>query len=297
MGVSMPVTALALRAHPHGSRHAALEARRGRAGLRGGGRRATAWCLLAIVVGTASCARASDSLYTLAFTLVYVIAMLAIVRPVVRRLVHRQEIVGKLSRGATATVFIRSPLSARPEAIGIHALCGAFLLGAIIPHESRLAQEITPQAGGFQRSSSLPAFFAFTGARTFEIGLLEEPPTGSSAALIILVACLGKFGGSAVAARLSGLGWHESAALGVLMNTRGLMELIVLNLGLDLGVISPRLFDFGDADVIMAVVTTLMTTPVLRSSTVARSSTARCARRPEPVEKLSLRLCRRSARP
>jgi Kef-type K+ transport system membrane component KefB len=221
---------------------------------------ATAWCLLAIVVGIVR-ARASDSLLTLALTLVYVTTMLAAVRPIVRRLVHRQELVGKLSRSATATVFIGLLLSAlATEAIGIHALFGAFVLGAIIPHESRLAQEIIRKLEDLVIVLLLPAFFAFTGMRT-QIGLLEGATDWLFCGVIILVACLGKFGGSAIAARLSGLGWHESAALGVLMNTRGLMELIVLNLGLDLGVISPRLFAML---VIMAVVTTLMTTPALQ---------------------------------
>jgi Kef-type K+ transport system membrane component KefB len=221
---------------------------------------ATAWCLLAVVVGIVR-ARASDSLYTLALTLAYVGVMLAVVRPVVRRLVHRQELIGKLSRGATATVFIGLLLSAlATEAIGIHALFGAFLLGAIIPHESRLAHEIIRKLEDLVIVLLLPAFFAFTGMRT-QVGLLEGVTDWLFCGAIILVACLGKFGGSAIAARLSGLGWRESAALGVLMNTRGLMELIVLNLGLDLGVISPRLFAML---VIMAVVTTLMTTPALQ---------------------------------
>ena len=221
---------------------------------------ATAWCLLAVVVGIVR-ARASDSLYTLALTLLYVGVMLAVVRPIVRRLVLRQEVVGKLSRGATAMVLIGLLLSAlATEAIGIHALFGAFLLGAIIPHESRLAQEMIRKLEDLVIVLLLPAFFAFTGMRT-QVGLLEGASDWFFCGVIILIACLGKFGGSALAARLTGLGWHESAALGVLMNTRGLMELIVLNLGLDLGVISPRLFAML---VIMAIVTTLMTTPALQ---------------------------------
>lgn len=219
---------------------------------------ASAWCLLAVVVGIVQ-ARASSSLYTLGLTLLYVVAMLSIVRPIVQRLVLKQEIVGKLSRGAIAVVFIGLLLSAlATEAIGIHALFGAFLLGAIIPHDSRLAQEIVRRLEDLVIVFLLPAFFAITGMRT-EVTLLGGTDWLLCGA-IVLVACVGKFGGSALAARLSGLSWHESAALGVLMNTRGLMELIVLNLGLDLGVISPRLFAML---VIMAVVTTLMTTPAL----------------------------------
>ena len=105
----------------------------------------------------------------------------------------------------------------------------------------------------------LPMFFAYSGLRT-QLGLLDSAEAWVMCGLIILVACAGKFGGSAVAARLTGLRWREAGALGILMNTRGLMELIVLNIGLDLGVISPTLFAMM---VIMALVTTFMTTPLL----------------------------------
>ncbi len=105
----------------------------------------------------------------------------------------------------------------------------------------------------------LPLFFAYSGLRT-EIGLLDSRQAWSICALIIAVACIGKFGGSVVPARLTGLPWREATALGILMNTRGLMELIVLNIGLDLGVISPTLFTMM---VLMALVTTFMTTPLL----------------------------------
>ena len=106
----------------------------------------------------------------------------------------------------------------------------------------------------------LPAFFAYTGMRT-EIGLVSGWQAWGFTALIILVATLGKFGGTFAAARFTGLDWRMSAALGILMNTRGLMELIVLNIGLEMGVISPTLFAMM---VIMALVTTMTTTPVLQ---------------------------------
>jgi Kef-type K+ transport system membrane component KefB len=106
----------------------------------------------------------------------------------------------------------------------------------------------------------LPAFFAYTGMRT-ESGLISGLGNWLLCLLIIFVACLGKFGGTLVAARLSGLKWRDSAALGILMNTRGLVQLIVLNIGVDLGIISPRLFTML---VIMAIVTTFLTTPILQ---------------------------------
>ena len=134
------------------------------------------------------------------------------------------------------------------ESIGIHALFGAFLLGAIIPHDS--AARARRHANASRTSSRvlfLPAFFAFTGHAHADRPGRSGARTGCSAALIILVATVGKFGGTAVAARLTGLALARRAALGILMNTRGLMELIVLNIGLDLGVISPALVrDAGD---------------------------------------------------
>ncbi len=219
----------------------------------------TAWCLLAFIVGFERATSLSWVL-TLGLTLAYVVVVLVVVRPVVHRLTARQDAAPELSRGATAAVFVALVASALvTEAIGIHALFGAFLLGAIIPHESRLAREMTRRLAEFVTVLLLPAFFAVTGMRT-RIDLLSGATDWLLCGAILFVACAGKFGGSAIAARLSGLSWHDSASLGVLMNTRGLMELIVLNIGLELGAISPRLFAML---VIMAVVTTLATTPLL----------------------------------
>jgi len=144
------------------------------------------------------------------------------------------------------------------EWIGIHALFGAFLVGAVIPHDSTLARALVGRLHDVVVVLLLPAFFAFTGMRT-QIGLVQGLGQWLICGLIVLVASVGKFGGSFIAARLSGFGSREAAGLGVLMNTRGLMELIVLNIGLDLGVISPTLFAML---VLMALVTTMATTPV-----------------------------------
>lgn len=137
---------------------------------------------------------------------------------------------------------------------------GAFLLGAAIPHDSRLARAL---GGRFQRLvivALLPAFFAFTGTRT-EIDLVSGWSEWAAVTMIIAVATAGKFGGAMLGAKAAGLDWRTAAALGVLMNTRGLMELIVLNMGLDLGLISPQLYTMM---VVMALATTIATTPVLR---------------------------------
>jgi Kef-type K+ transport system membrane component KefB len=159
-----------------------------------------------------------------------------------------------------ALVLVSVLLSAvATEFIGIHAIFGAFLIGTIIPHDSKVATQVTDRIADIVRVMFLPAFFAFTGLRT-EIGLIESGQDWMICALIVIVATAGKFGGTALAAKASGLGWRDSGALGILMNTRGLVELIVLNIGLDLGVITPRLFTML---VIMALVTTMMTSPIL----------------------------------
>jgi Kef-type K+ transport system membrane component KefB len=160
----------------------------------------------------------------------------------------------------TAAAFVAVLVSAlTTEWIGIHAIFGAFLLGAVIPHDSRLAKELTYKLEDFVTVLLLPAFFAFTGMRT-RIDLVSGWDAWLMCGLILAVATFGKFGGTLGAARLAGHSWRESIGLGTLMNTRGLMELVVLNIGLDLGVISPTLFAMM---VVMAVITTMATAPVL----------------------------------
>jgi Kef-type K+ transport system membrane component KefB len=154
------------------------------------------------------------------------------------------------------------------EAIGIHAIFGAFLLGAIVPHDSRVAREVGRRLHDVVTVLLLPAFFAYTGMRT-QIGLVSGAEQGLLCGVIIVAATAGKFGGTLLAARLTGLGWRTATSLGLLMNTRGLMELIALNIGLDLGVISPALFAMM---VLMALVTTMMTAPLLRLLEVGRAS-------------------------
>jgi Kef-type K+ transport system membrane component KefB len=147
------------------------------------------------------------------------------------------------------------------EAIGIHALFGAFLAGVCMPPDAKLRQFLRERLETFSSVFLLPLFFAFTGLRT-QVGLLGGLGDWLLCLLIIVVASVGKFGGTFAAARISGLPSREAASLGILMNTRGLVELIVLNIGLDLRVISPRLFAML---VIMALVTTVATTPILHA--------------------------------
>ncbi len=220
----------------------------------------TAWSLLAVIAGIAS-AQVGGALGSVALVVVYIAAMLLVVKPLIRRFVEReQRTEGPLSHTTFALVLSALLISAvATEAIGIHALFGAFLLGAILPHEGRLADQIRARMVDVVLVLFLPSFFAFTGMRT-EIGLLSSAQDWWVSALIVVVATAGKFGGSFAAARLNGIGWRGSATLGILMNTRGLMELIVLKLGLDLKVITPTVFAMM---ILMALVTTFATTPVM----------------------------------
>ncbi|MBL8741157.1 MAG: cation:proton antiporter [Myxococcales bacterium] len=216
----------------------------------------TAWCLLAFVVAVAR-SEFAGAILTMALSAGFVAFMLLVVRPLLARTFNEKR---ELTQLHMAFVFIGLLVSAlTTEAIGIHALFGAFLFGAIIPHDSKLGLEVSDKLTDVVVVFLLPAFFAFTGMRTM-IGLVNGWEHWAMVGIIILAATLGKFGGSFAAARLVGLETRKAAALGVLMNTRGLMELIVLNVGLDLRVISPTLFAMM---VIMAVVTTFATSPIL----------------------------------
>lgn len=221
----------------------------------------TAWCLLSLIVGVAQ-ADIGRAAWVIAGALGFIALMFLIVRPLLARLIpHGDRDSGPLSPMAISGTFLAVLLaSLTTELIGIHAVFGAFLLGAVIPHNSRIASEFSVKMKDLVTVLLLPAFFAFTGMRT-EFYLMGDWQSWLWCAAIILVATAGKFGGSYAAARLTGLGWREAAALGMLMNTRGLMELIVLNIGLDLGVISPTLYAMM---VVMALVTTAATAPFLQ---------------------------------
>jgi Kef-type K+ transport system membrane component KefB len=218
---------------------------------------ATAWCLLAFVVGVLQ-AQVGGAVLVAVLTVAYIALMFLAVRPLMTWLARRFD--EELPRSVVTFLVIALLLSSlATEAIGIHAIFGAFLLGVVIPHDSAIARTFTHKLEDVVTVLLLPAFFAFTGMRT-QIGLVSGVDNWLICGVIILVATVGKFGGTLVAARLTGLGWKNAAALGTLMNTRGLMELIVLNVGLDLGVISPTLFAMM---VLMALATTMATTPIL----------------------------------
>ena len=218
----------------------------------------TAWCLLAFVVGVAQ-AVVGAAVLTLALTVAFIILMLIVVRPLLLCVLRHFDD-ATLTPAITATVLVAVLTSALiTEAIGIHALFGAFILGAIIPHDNRLMGAFGHKVEDLVNVLLLPAFFASVGMRT-EIGLVSGLGNWLICGLIVVVATLGKFGGTYGAARATGVDRRSAAGLGVLMNTRGLMELIVLNIGLEMNVISPTLFAML---VLMALATTMATGPAL----------------------------------
>jgi Kef-type K+ transport system membrane component KefB len=220
----------------------------------------TAWCLLALAVGVVR-SEVGQALTTTLLALGYIGLMIVVVRPLVARALARWCATG-IGPTAIAVVLAGVLVSAAvTDAIGVHAIFGAFLFGAIMPHNHPLATQLVGKLELPVTTLLLPAFFAFTGMRT-QIGLVHGLEPWLVCLLIIAVATFGKFGGTLAAARLAGLGWRDSASLGTLMNTRGLMELIVLNIGLDLGIISPALFAMM---VLMALVTTMATSPILQA--------------------------------
>lgn len=219
-----------------------------------------AWCLLAFVVAWARADGLAAAATTTLLAAVYVAVMLLVVRPLVARLARRVSTTDQLSHDFVAVVVMLVLASSwATEVIGIHALFGAFLAGAILPRQGGLAHALAEKLEDLVVVVLLPLFFAHSGMRT-ELGLFGSSTSWVVLGAIVLVACAGKLGAGTLAARLTGLSWRESGALGILMNTRGLMVLIVLNLGLDVGVIGPALFTMM---VVMTLVTTFVTTPVL----------------------------------
>lgn len=221
----------------------------------------TAWCLLALVVGIVQ-AQVGEVVYTALGVVAYLAVMFGVVRPVIAAWCEKFEDERQpLPPLAIVAGFLGILCSAlATEAIGIHAVFGGFLFGALIPADSRLAREFLAKLREPVVVLLVPAYFAFTGMRT-ELGLISGWSDWLACGAIILVATLGKFGGVSLAARLCGMSWRDAAAVGILMNTRGLMLLIVLNVGLDLGVLDAKLFALL---VVTALVTTMATSPVLQ---------------------------------
>jgi len=220
----------------------------------------TAWCILAAVIAIVKAGTFMSSLYIILLAVAYVLMMLYIVKPFLKKVGDLYAKRDNLSKPVVAifllTLIISSYLT---EIIGIHALFGAFMTGAIMPDIINIRKIIIEKVEDVALILLLPLFFVFTGLRT-QIGLINDVYLWKITGLIILVAVVGKFVGSAIAAKVVGQNWRDSLTIGALMNTRGLMELVVLNIGYDLGVLSTEVFTMM---VIMALVTTFMTGPAI----------------------------------
>ena len=220
----------------------------------------TAWCLLAAVIAIVKAGSFVSAIYILLAAIFYVLVMLFVVKPFLKRIGDLYGDKSTLSKPVVAIFFLTLILSSYlTEIIGIHALFGAFMTGVIMPDISKFRNVIIEKVEDVSVILLLPLFFVFTGLRT-EIGLINDPFLWKVTGCIIVVAVVGKFVGSALAAKFVGQSWRDSLTIGALMNTRGLMELVVLNIGLDLKVLTPEVFTMM---VIMALVTTFMTGPAL----------------------------------
>jgi Kef-type K+ transport system membrane component KefB len=221
----------------------------------------TGWCILAYIVVLIRAEGQSTPIWmTIVGILLFALVMVYGVRFLLRGFERTFRKNGEISENLLAVMMLLVLASALcTERLGIHLLFGSFLMGAIMPKEPKFVRYVLDRFETITVTLLLPLFFAFTGLRT-NISLLKAN-MWVYCGLIILVAAAGKLGGTMAAARVSGMSWREAAGLGALMNTRGLMELVILNIGLDIQVISPALFSMM---VIMALVTTFMTTPLLQ---------------------------------
>lgn len=220
----------------------------------------TAWCILAVVIAIAKAGTISSALLTLVLAVVYVTFMFKLVKPLLLRFSQvftRRNKIGRPFVAISILLLLTSAYVA--EIIGIHALFGAFLAGVTIPQDTKIRETLREKIEDVSLLLFLPIFFAFTGLRT-QIGLLVSDGLWHICGLVLLVAVSGKIFGTMFSARIMGQSWRNSLSLGALMNTRGLMELVVLNIGYDLGIITPEIFVVL---VIMAVSTTFMTGPLL----------------------------------
>jgi Kef-type K+ transport system membrane component KefB len=229
----------------------------------------TAWSLLAIIVVIAKASNIYSALLTILLAFSYVMLMLVMVRPFIEKVSHKllsRHLKDKITITIALVILLVSAYIS--EIIGLQALFGAFLAGTIMPRNSRLKDMFVSKIGDFSAIVLLPIFFAYTGLRT-QFGLLTTWSMWGFCLLIILVAVMGKFGGATISARITGQSWRDSFSIGALLNTRGLMELIVLNMGYDLGILSPEIFAIM---CLMALLTTMMTGPALNFINFINSS-------------------------
>ena len=245
----------------------------------------TAWCLLAATVGYAQAGTMESALYTVLFSVLYATLMLMVIRPILKivgNLYHNQEVVDKSLVAIMFFILLASAYIS--EILGLHALFGAFVAGIIMPGNVKFRKIMTDKVEDVALALLLPLFFVYTGLRT-EIGLISGASMWLLCGAFILVAIIGKFGSALVMARFSGETWKDSLYLGALMNTRGLMELVVLSIGLEMGILPQAIFVML---VLMTLVTTFMTTPLVSFIHFCFKTSERKKQQREDMEKANI---------
>jgi len=240
-----------------------------------------AWVILAVALALVGTGGGSASLaIRLMGLLIYLVAMIGVVRPIAARLLRfrrNKDFSVELFCGMVAFAFASAAVT---DALGVHPLFGAFLAGICFPRSTSWHETIRGRLEMLISALLLPLFFALTGMRT-RLDLLNKPSMRLWAAIVLAAATLGKIGGATIAARWTGQPWRESLALGALLNTRGLVELVVLNIGYNVGVFSPTLFTML---VVMALVTTMCTTPILNLLGVQKANVEKLSTALEPAQ-------------
>ncbi|MGH9253328.1 MAG: cation:proton antiporter [Vicinamibacterales bacterium] len=240
---------------------------------------AAGWLILAAITAVARSGSVAEAGVPLIGLAAYGVVMIAVVRPLLARVAHRRGATFGAAPADVGVMLIIMVSSAyATDVLGLHALFGAFFAGVTMPRATRAEQVFSSSIEPIVTALLLPLFFAFSGLRT-SVQLISGPELWVQALLILAVATVGKGVGSAVAARVVGMSWADASLIGVLLNTRGLVELVVLNIGLDLGILSPVLFSMM---VLMALATTLATSPLvsLITARVPRADASSLAMRP-----------------
>jgi Kef-type K+ transport system membrane component KefB len=219
-----------------------------------------AWLILAVVVALVKASGPEDTLLTLLYTALFAAGMLLLVRPALAWVVARWHRGPTLGAGLLTLLLAGVLLSAyATDRIGIHSIFGAFLFGVILPRRSELVEEVTLKLEDFTLLLFLPIFFAITGLQT-ELGTIDSATVAGIALLVLAAAVAGKFVAGLGGGLLSGMPGRDATVLGLLLNTRGLTELVIISIGKDLGVVPDSLFAIL---VVMALVTTFMAAPLI----------------------------------
>jgi len=231
----------------------------------------SAWLLLAVLTALAHSSTSwRHFLSTIALLVMFIAFMLIVVRRFGSILENWYQKRGAGIEFLSVLALFIFASSWTTEKLGVHALFGAFMAGLVMPKNQQLLHDVSERIESLSLALLLPLFFALTGLRT-RIDLLSGNSALGYGLAVFAVAVAGKLAGATFTAKMIGMSWRDSVGLGVLMNTRGLVELVILNAALELGLCSPELFTMM---VLMALITTFMTTPILSAMRIGGLKTA-----------------------